>query len=62
MNDSGRPKPTEFCITLRFAAAQVPAIIRLRRFLKMAWRAYGFKVVRIEEVPAQAEPPPGQGS
>ena len=47
MSDREQPK---YRVTLSFRADSVPAIVRLRRFLKMAWRAYGFRCVKVEEV------------
>ncbi len=51
MNRPDKPKTSAYRITLRFAAAGVPEVIRLRRFLKLAWRAYGLRAVKVEEVP-----------
>ncbi len=54
MNRADKPEPTEYRVTLRFTASGVPAIIRLRRFLKMAWRAYELKAVKVEQLPTGA--------
>ena len=51
----------EYRVTLRFSTNGVPALVRLRRFLKMARRAYGLRAVRIEEVPDVGPDPSGQG-
>ena len=61
MGDRDPSKATEYRVTLRFAAGGAPAIVRLRRFLKMAWRAYGLKAVRVEEVPGDGPGPTDQG-
>ncbi len=42
--------PPAYRITIAFSPGRVPTIIRLRRFLKMAWRGYGLKAVKVEEL------------
>ncbi len=51
MNQPDRPKPPQYRVTLTFRADGTPAIVRLRRFLKMALRAYGLRAVKVEELP-----------
>jgi hypothetical protein len=39
-----------FCITIRATPGTVPVTIRLRRLVKTALRAFGFKVLEIREL------------
>jgi hypothetical protein len=51
------PEPRrEFVIRLQAAPSAIPALIRLKRFLKAALRAYGLKAVSAVEVDAGASP------
>lgn len=50
---SGEPEPV-YRVTLQATGSDVPAVVRLRRFLKMALRGYGLRCLDVEEV----NPPP----
>jgi hypothetical protein len=61
MVDSKEAQP-DYQLTVRPEPGPVPAIIRLRRFLKAALRVYGLKCIDMAEVkPAEppGEPPAG---
>ena len=50
------PKPT-FTFTMEAVPDDIPPIIRLRRFLKAAQRAYGLKCIDVKETtPTPPEP------
>jgi hypothetical protein len=40
-----------FRVLLRAQPGKVPATIRLKRFLKLALRAFGLRCVAVEEIP-----------
>lgn len=44
-----------FQITLESRPDPVPEIVRLRRLLKLSWRAFGFRCVRVEEINSNAD-------
>ena len=47
-------RPGDYRLILRPLASTTPAVVRLRRFLKMALRSYGLRAVVVQEVPADA--------
>ena len=47
------PDEPLYRLTLRALPATVPAVVRLRRLLKMAGRAFGFKAIEVEELPVE---------
>ena len=52
----------KFALTLQSVPGDVPAIIRLRKFLKMALRSYGLRCTEIREIPEpEPEPEPDRG-
>jgi hypothetical protein len=48
------PKPT-YRLTLQAEPGEVPAIVRLRRFLKAALRTYGLRATEVAEIPANLD-------
>jgi hypothetical protein len=55
------PEPSEFRLTLRAekgAKWQAPGIVRLRRFLKCALRAFGLRCVDARPAPSPENPAP----
>jgi hypothetical protein len=44
-------------LTLKALPGEAPADVRLRRLIKAALRAYGFKLLRCEDLPGQAQAP-----
>jgi hypothetical protein len=53
-----RPEQPAYRITIAFTPDRVPTIIRLRRFLKMAWRGYKLKALKVEEMSVENRPAP----
>jgi hypothetical protein len=53
-----RPEQPAYRITIAVSPDHVPTIIRLRRFLTMAWRGYKAKALKVEEVPTEGSPAP----
>jgi hypothetical protein len=54
---SDRPEQPVYRIAIAFSPDPVPGIMRLRRFLKMAWRGYKLKAVKVEELPPEGSAP-----
>jgi hypothetical protein len=50
-DDRSSPPPMRIRLTLEAMPDDVPADNRLRRLLKMMKRAYGFRMVMIEDAP-----------
>ena len=47
---TGTPPRPEYHLRLRAEPGMVPAVVRLRRFLKAALRSYGLRCVEVREV------------
>jgi hypothetical protein len=48
----------KFVLTIESTPCTVPAINRLRRLCKALGRAYSFRVLKVEELPAESPSPP----
>ena len=51
------PNGERFSLVLRAVPGGVPATIRLRRALKMLWRAYQLRAEDIRDLPAEPDKP-----
>ena len=45
-----KPSGQAFRLVLRSVPSPIPAVVRLRRFLKSALRAYGLRAVKVEAI------------
>jgi hypothetical protein len=66
MTDQPRPDRQRFALVVEAQPDEVPAVVRLRRALKVLLRSFRLRAIRAEEVPAalvegEQAPAPGPG-
>lgn len=61
MNHQDRRPLERYRVDLQAQADDAPGHVRLKRFLKLAWRVFKLRCVRVEELPAEQVEKCGRG-